>query len=109
MKVFYTASRIIVALLLIILSEPATAQPPTITYTTVLSGFTAPVNVTNAGDGSNRLFIVQQDGVVMVKDGATLSQFADFGTTTAGGAGIITYGGEQGLLSLEFHPDYNGT
>lgn len=83
-------------------------QAPIITYTPVVGGFTAPINVTNAGDGSNRLFIPQQDGKILVRNGAMMKQFADFGNTTAGGANIILFGGEQGLLSMEFHPQYDG-
>lgn len=84
------------------------AQAPTISYSVEVGGLSAPINIANAGDGSNRLFIPQQAGIIYVKNGATLKKFADFGTSTAGGAGIITAGGEQGLLGMAFHPQYDG-
>ncbi len=81
------------------------AQPPIITYQSAITGLSAPVDLVNAGDGSNRLFIVQQTGIIRVWNGTTLSEFANFGST---GANIITSGGEQGLLSMAFHPDFDG-
>lgn len=93
------------AFLLFIQIKPLTAQPPTITYLAETTGFNAPVDVVNAGDGSNRLFIVEQAGKIKVRNGLTVTQFADFGTT---GANIITSGGERGLLSMVFHPDFDG-
>lgn len=40
----------------------AASIPSTIQFTPVVSGLTNPVFLTNAGDGSNRLFILQQGG-----------------------------------------------
>jgi hypothetical protein len=68
------------------------------------------VQVTHAGDGSGRLFIVQQgrtisgnvqDGSIRVfKNGALLEPpFLDL-------SGDLKAGGEQGLLALAFHPNY---
>lgn len=40
----------------------------------VASGFSAPVQVTNAGDGSDRLFVVEQTGKIrIIKNGSVLS------------------------------------
>ncbi|MFT3912338.1 MAG: hypothetical protein QM737_23125 [Ferruginibacter sp.] len=57
--------------LLIIIFSPSfiMAQAPTIGYSVEIGGLTAPINIANAGDGSNRLFIAQQDGVIRVRDG----------------------------------------
>lgn len=81
------------------------AQPPVISYLAEITGLSAPVDIVNAGDGTNRLFIVQQAGIIQVRNGLTVTQFANFGTT---GANIITSGGERGLLSMAFHPWYDG-
>src|SRR4029079_11192655 len=61
----------------------------------------SPVFVTHAGDGSNRLFIVEQGGVVRVAQPGTRtgSVFLDIRAK-------VTAGGEQGLLGLAFHPGY---
>jgi glucose/arabinose dehydrogenase len=90
--------------LLTILYFPASimAQVPVITYVSEIgTGLNSPVYVTNAGDGSNRLFVVELGGTIKVRNGSTISQFADF-------SNIITTGGERGLLSMAFHPNYDG-
>ncbi len=67
----------------------------------VASGFTHPVQVTHAGDGSGRLFVVEQPGTIkIIKNGAVLSTpFLDIRS-------LVSYGGERGLLGIAFHPDY---
>jgi len=76
--------------------------PVTITIDTIVaSGLQAPVHVTHAGDGTNRLFVVEQGGSIrIIKDGAVLS------TPFLNISGKVLYGGEQGLLSVAFPPDY---
>ncbi len=102
----YTFLRILsMSLISLVLHKDLLAQPPAISYAVEFGGLSGPVDITNAGDGSNRLFIVQQAGTIVVRNGATVTQFANFGTT---GANIVTSGGEQGLLSMAFHPAYDG-
>jgi glucose/arabinose dehydrogenase len=68
--------------------------------TTVGSGFASPILVTNAGDGSGRLFVVEQGGRVRtLAGGAAGTPFLDIHTR-------VKSGGEQGLLGLAFHPDF---
>jgi len=64
-------------------------------------GFTRPVYLTHAGDGSGRLFVVEQAGVIkIVREGKTLSTpFLDIRDR-------VESGGEKGLLSVAFHPKY---
>jgi len=64
----------------------------------VASGFTQPVYLT-APPGDPRLFVVDQPGVVWVIDGGDPEPFLDIRDDVA-------FDGEQGLLSLAFHPDY---
>lgn len=66
--------------------------------------FSNPMGVRNAGDGSNRLFVIQRAGVIrIVQNGAVLpTNFLDMMST-------VSTAGERGLLGLAFHPDYNGT
>jgi len=77
------------------------AQPAFLGIEDVANGFASPVGVTNAGDGSNRLFVTQQGGQIkVVENGVNLSvPFLDISS-------IITSGGEQGFLGLAFHPNY---
>ena len=67
----------------------------------ITSGLSSPVDITACNDGSNRLFIVEQGGRIRIHNGTTLlpTPFLDIST-------IITSGGERGLLSLAFHPQY---
>jgi glucose/arabinose dehydrogenase len=89
---------------------PATAQGseelPSVALTMVATGLQSPTAIVNAGDGSGRLFVLEQPGRIrVVADGRLLSEpFLDL-------TGRISAGGERGLLGLAFHPDYgeNGT
>ncbi len=67
----------------------------------VATGLGAPVALTHAGDGSGRLFIVLQDGRILIHDGAQVlpTPFLDLRSR-------VSSGGERGLLGLAFHPDY---
>jgi glucose/arabinose dehydrogenase len=82
-------------------SGPFDPSDLSVTLETVAEGFQAPVAVVNASDGSRRLFVVEQGGLVwIVRDGARLpNSFLDV-------SGAVSRGGEQGLLGLAFHPDY---
>ncbi len=77
------------------------AQPAFLGTEDVAGGFSSPVSVTNAGDGSDRLFVTQQGGQIkVVENGVHLpTPFLDI-------SGVITSGGERGLLGLTFHPNY---
>ena len=67
--------------------------------------FQRPVDIRNAGDGSNRLFVVEQTGVIRVFANAdTVSSSSVFLDITASVA--YTSQSELGLLGLAFHPDY---
>jgi glucose/arabinose dehydrogenase len=85
--------------------EPAAASyDPTkvsLGLTLVKSGFDHPVLVTNAHDGTKRLFVVEQAGAIKVITNNTVlsTPFLDL-------RGAITSGGERGLLGLAFHPRF---
>ena len=81
----------------------AQAQMTTELY---LSGVTRPVFLTHAGDGSGRVFILEQPGRIRIVDaGGTLqtTPFLDIVSFVTGG---VSGGDERGLLGLAFHPDY---
>jgi glucose/arabinose dehydrogenase len=75
---------------------------PTIRLQPVLSGLSSPVFVTNARDGSGRLFIIEQGGIIkVVQPGTTTAtEFLNVSSRISGG-------GERGLLGLAFHPQYS--
>jgi glucose/arabinose dehydrogenase len=75
--------------------------PAAIVLEQVVAGLLSPVYVTGARDGTNRLFIVEQPGRIMVlQPGATTP--ATFLTISA----KVSFGGERGLLGLAFHPQF---
>jgi glucose/arabinose dehydrogenase len=86
-------------------SSPAptdTTDIPDISLQLTASGFTHPLGITQAGDGSGRMFIVEQGGLVkIIKSGAILTTpFLDV-------AGLLkSDSGEQGLLGMAFPRGY---
>lgn len=92
-------------------SAAATALPPTgasddsswtLDIEPVVDGLTRPTFMTHAGDGTNRLFIVEQRGRISILEKGRLrpQPFLDIQSK------VTTSGNEQGLLGLAFHPDY---
>jgi glucose/arabinose dehydrogenase len=75
---------------------------PTIRLTPLPHQFEAPVFLTHAGDGSGRLFVVEQSGYIRVIDnGQVLGEpFLDIHEE-------VVFDGEQGLLSMAFSPNYS--
>lgn len=65
------------------------------------SGFDKPVYLTNAGDGSNRVFVVEQGGTVrVIRNGTAVSRpYLDVSR-------LVSTGGERGLLGMAFAPDF---
>ena len=74
---------------------------PTLSLTPVASGFQQPVYLTHANDGSSDLYVVEQPGrVKVIENGQVRAQaFLDI-------TGPVLDGGERGLLSVAFHPQY---
>src|SRR5688572_4738248 len=53
---------------------PPLAAPPPVTLRLVASGFTQPLEIVNAGDGSGRLFVLEKSGrVKIIKNGQVLA------------------------------------
>ena len=67
----------------------------------VAEGFERPVHVADPVDGSGRLFVVEQAGLIrIVRDGRVLEPpFLDI-------VELVGCCGERGLLSVAFHPEY---
>jgi hypothetical protein len=110
MKLPHAGARALLATLALLspgLSSPAHAIPDgfVLELQEVLDpdfDFFRPVGLVHAGDGSDRLFVVQQDGRIWVmQPGAdTATLFLDLGSEA------VFCCGERGLLGLAFHPDY---
>ena len=76
--------------------------PASVTFSQFVTGLNAPLQITNAGDGSNRIFVVEKGGLVKIINNGTVSTtpFLDI-------SGIVSGGAEQGLLSIAFPKDYS--
>ncbi len=87
---------------------PAAAAPGSFITTVQITGnLPNAVGVTNAGDGSGRLFIVQQTGQIRIWNGSQVlaTPFLDISSLTSTcdpNSGC----GERGLLGLAFHPGF---
>jgi len=70
----------------------------------VVSGLERPTLIANAGDGTNRIFIGQQIGIIrVIQDGTLLDEpFLDISDKVTKISGFS----EQGLIGFTFHPDY---
>jgi len=65
--------------------------------------FSQPVGLCSAGDGSNRLFVVEQKGTIRVFPN---SANANASTVFLDITDHVLFSGEQGLLGLAFHPNF---
>jgi glucose/arabinose dehydrogenase len=87
--------------ILFTLGSASVAGAATVVLKPVASGLSKPVLVTNAHDGSGRLFIVEKTGKIRVmKNGALLP------TPLINLTSQVSTGSEQGLLGLAFHPSF---
>ncbi|MBJ10865.1 MAG: hypothetical protein CMP66_05335 [Flavobacteriales bacterium] len=71
---------------------------PDLDFEIFKTGFNSPVSIANAGD--DRLFIVEQGGIIKVIDNGNTSTFLNISSIVNDGQS------EQGLLGLAFHPNY---
>jgi len=63
--------------------------------------FQTPLAITNAADGSGRVFVTEQSGIIRILSGTSVLErpFLDI-------RNLVLAGGERGLLSVAFHPEY---
>jgi len=93
------------SMLSFLVSQAQPAGVPVVSFTQVAGGpsggLETAVDIVNAGDMSNRLFVVQNAGFIKIFSGGAMlpTPFLDLRDT-------VLSNGEQGLLSLAFHPDY---
>jgi glucose/arabinose dehydrogenase len=73
----------------------------------VANGLTRPIFLTNAGDGSGRLFVAEQTGAIRVIENGTVrpTPFLDISALLSRDVFAQGYS-ERGLLGMAFHPDY---
>jgi glucose/arabinose dehydrogenase len=83
-------------------AAPASINPGDYTLTKIADGLTRPVYLTHADDGSGRLFVIEQRGLIrIIQNGALRPEpFLDIVSR------VNSQANERGLLGLAFHPDY---
>ena len=90
--------------MLLMFSKYSLAQLPADLNLSLLftSDISSPLAVRHAGDGSERLFIMHQGGIVKIWDGTQLlsTPFLDVSSK-------ISAGGERGLLGIDFDPNFS--
>jgi glucose/arabinose dehydrogenase len=84
-----------------IIKQDPVSSPPQVMLESVVTDLDQPLFVTGAGDGSNRLFIVERPGRIKVFSSSDSPPSLFLNIT-----GKVITGGEQGLLGLAFHPQY---
>lgn len=94
-RIYGYAAAVWVSLHVCVFAAPAVDLQP------VVTGIDRPVAITNAGDGSGRLFITLRAGHVLIvgSQGLIDTPFLNISSLT-------TTDGERGLLSIAFHPSY---
>lgn len=79
---------------------PVPGTPP-LRLVVEATGLSSPVHLTHAPGDSSRLFVVQRGGRIRIVRSGTLVTTPFLDITT-----LVLSGGERGLLSMAFHPDY---
>jgi glucose/arabinose dehydrogenase len=106
MKILNNA-RLLISLLLVILSSCNTQgkTPLEVSLELIVGGLTSPVALIPANDGSHRLFVVDQTGLIWILvNGKRLKEpFLDLRPRVVK---LNTFYDERGLLGLAFHPDF---
>src|SRR3972149_11209165 len=79
-------------------TPPSDPEPLKLALGTVVTGLANPVDLQAPGDGSGRLFVLEQQGLIrIIQNGALVaSPFLDI-------RGLVESGGEKGSLALAFH------
>ena len=89
-------------LFLLFFSLSLQAQIPANLSLTTLFTANSPIAIRHAGDGSNRLFIVEQGGLIKIYDGSNVLATPFIDLTSK-----VLSGGELGLLGLDFDPNFS--
>ncbi len=92
----------IFSILFLFWTLPGFAQNPiSISLDPLVSGLVNPIYITHSGDGTGRLFVVEQAGRILIVQNGSLKEtpFLDIRDR-------VTSGGEMGLLCVAFHPNF---
>jgi glucose/arabinose dehydrogenase len=82
-------------------TEPETGNGRGLRLVEIASGFESPTHVAAAPGEPGRLYVVERAGRIRVLEGGRILPEAFLDVSSE-----VTSGGEQGLLSVAFHPEY---
>jgi hypothetical protein len=90
-----------VAVFFVATSDAPRGATASIALQQVAGGFNSLVGIEHAGDGTGRLFLIEQPGRIRIYTGGQLltTPFLDISS-------LVLHSGEQGLLGLAFHPQF---
>ncbi|MCG2613024.1 PQQ-dependent sugar dehydrogenase [Terrimonas sp. NA20] len=106
-NLYFFSFRALCTVFFVLVFSSAVYSQPTIGYMEVIpasAGLTQPIELASApGDAANRFFIVQKTGEIRIWDNGALlgTPFLNINSLV-----IDDVSGEQGLLSMAFHPQY---
>ena len=80
---------------------PPPGSPPQLGLSNFVTGLTSPVGFEAPSDGTNRIFIIEQAGIIRIIQNASLVPGPFLNVVSR-----VSSGGETGLLGLAFHPSF---
>ncbi len=84
-------------------ASPSAVDWPQIRLVPYAGGLASPVHITHAGDGSGRLFVVEQGGIIKIIRNGVVQPTPFLNISSR-----VSCCGERGLLSIAFPPGYAG-
>lgn len=101
---------LLVLIILVILFINFNPQPKEKTFQLqeIASGLTAPIKIVQDPMGSDKLYVLEQGGIIKTIEGDNIEEFLDISDKIVSTYKNTTFGefDERGLLGLAFHPDY---
>lgn len=92
--------------LMLVSAIDSPAQPAQLVNAFQNLTFTQPIYGTHSPDGTNRMFIVQQNGIIRVFPNDSAVSSSAMRTFLNIQNKLSSTGGEEGLLGMAFHPNY---
>ncbi len=90
----------------VITTREAAPDASTFTLVEVISGLRTPLFATGSGDGSNRLFVVEQTGRIWIIENDILNNMPFIDLSDIVSQDVLSRYSERGLLGLAFHPNF---
>jgi len=90
----------------VITTLDAPPNPDAFALVTIIEGLQYPLYATGAGDGSDRLFVLEQSGRIWILENDILKNAPFIDLSGIVSQDVLRGYSERGLLGVAFHPDY---